>query len=68
MAGGEVVKRCPYTITTPRLLQVVQCASMVECGILPDRGPWLDHAAILCDALCLVATLRDEYRQDKVKQ
>lgn len=37
--------RCPNKIATPELRDVLQSASAVEHGILPDAGGWHDQAA-----------------------
>jgi hypothetical protein len=58
------VKRCPYAIVSARSLQAVQCASLVESGILPDGGGWLDQSAAMVDAMCEVATIRAANRKE----
>ncbi len=67
LEGGEVVKRCPYALVGERERHAVQCTGLIECGVLPVAGGWLDQAATFCDAAQVVAAARRAFAQEQHK-
>jgi hypothetical protein len=65
LEGGEVVKRCPYALAGPREYRCVQYAGLIESGILPDAGGWLDQAAAFTDAAAVALSARRDFARSK---
>lgn len=65
LSDGTVVKRCPYALVGVRETRVTSCAGLIELGILPDVGGWLDQAASFCDGASIVLTARAEFARSK---
>lgn len=59
----EPIKRCPYALVKPYHYRLIQAASLIECGILPDKGAWLDQAATFADAACVIASAKAKARE-----
>lgn len=62
---GDVVKRCPRAIVGLRELRVMQYAALIESGVLPDAGGWLDQAASLTEAIAVMLSARRRFSEDK---
>lgn len=45
-------------------IRIVQAVSLLESGILPDSGGWLDQAACFTQAVCIVSAAKSEARKD----
>ena len=65
MEGDVVIKRCPYALAGPREFRVIQSASLIDCGVLPDLGGWLDQAASFCEGALAALGIRGEFRKEK---
>lgn len=50
------VHRCPHSIATRDLIDVVQSVALVEQGILPDAGAWMDQATTWVQAFPIVSS------------
>lgn len=66
--AGYEFPRCPRKCIPPRILHIVQLASMVEAGLLPDAGGVLDQSAAFIDAACIVTAVRAETRAEKAER
>lgn len=55
--GKNVVEffRCPNVLLTPAAMEAVRAAAMVEVGILPDAGGWMDQAYTFVRAFPVIA-------------
>jgi hypothetical protein len=62
---GEVIKRCPSALVGARELRVVQYCGLIESGVLPDAGGWLDQAATYCDAAAIALSARRDFARSK---
>lgn len=47
--------RCPNALLTRNDVEAVRAAAMVEVGILPDTGGWMDQACTFVQAFTLIA-------------
>jgi hypothetical protein len=65
LEGGGFIKRCPMALVGPHELRAVQYASLIECGVLPDAGGWLDQAATFCDAAPVANSARRGFAKEK---
>lgn len=61
---GEELKRCPYALVGARELRVVQYAGLIECGVLPDAGGWLDQSASYTDGLAAALSARRQFERE----
>lgn len=62
---GEVIKRCPASLVGPVALRVVQYGALIESGVLPDAGGWLDQAATYTDAALIAHAAWLEFSREK---
>ena len=57
------IYRCPNAEVDPVALEVCDAASMLEQGVLPMPGGWLDQAATGWDAIKLALSERAAYEE-----
>jgi hypothetical protein len=62
---GESIKRCPMALAGVREFRVIQYAGLIESGILPDAGGWLDQAATYTDAVPVALSARRDFAKAK---
>lgn len=70
--GRAPVWRCPNAIATPRERSVLQAALMVEHGVLPDPGGWLDQAHVFVQAYPIacaeIARWREKHHEEAMRR
>lgn len=57
---GQTIKRCPYKMLSQKHARILQATSLVESGILPETGGWLDQAAAFTQAATVVSAERSQ--------
>ena len=62
---GTVLKTCPYKKVKRKHYRMIQAASLIESGILPDAGGYYDQAACFTRAAALVLHYQQEARNAK---
>lgn len=67
LEGGEELRRCPYALVGARELRVVKFAGLIESGVLPDAGGWLDQSASYMDALPEALSARRQFERERLK-
>ncbi len=60
----DYIKRCPYSMVKREHIRIVQSASLLDSGILPDAGGWLDQASSFVKSVCIVSAAKAEARKD----
>lgn len=66
---GQIdVHRCPRTFVAPVHVEICRAAALVEVGVLPEPGGFADQAATCVDALGIVVSAREEYREQERKR
>jgi len=59
----EPIKRCPLKLVKPWHYRVVQLHGLLESGILPTKGGWLDQSAAFAQAAAIVGHAKEESRK-----
>lgn len=60
--------RCPARIVPQEAFDVFDYVELLEHGVLPEQGGWLDQAATFTEALAFVLREREAYRKKAQEQ
>ena len=58
------MRRCPAKVVPPVVWQICRDIQLIEFGILPAAGGWLDQAETWCHAISVLAERRAYYQKE----